>query len=191
MIPWGTVFTQKDRWREVTWHEYISPNAYPLISTEVTRQEYISYIFLHSKKNGRKLLDMNIFPLPPIAPLLFSSHHFRELRQQESNNVIKTTTTTTTTSTYILPFLTSKTNALNQPWKPFFVSSKNITSKIISLLSIQPSLMNLWTLFSCFSRSSFVWLEWTPFSVYSWSSLLHISCFHLYLFFVWDGVNPV
>ena len=166
------------------------PQMLPLISTEITTQEYISYIFLHSKKNGRKLLDMNIFPLPPIAPLLFSSHHFRELRQQESNNAIKKKITTTT-STYILPFLTSKNNALNQPWQPFFVSSKNITSNIISLLSIQPPLMNLWTFFSCFSRSSFVWLEWTRSIVYSWSSLLHISCFHLYLFFVWDGVNPV
>ena len=32
---------------------------------------------------------MNIFPLPPIAPLLFTSHHFRELRQEGSSNVIK------------------------------------------------------------------------------------------------------
>ena len=29
---------------------HLPPNAYPLISTENTRQEYISYIFLHSKK---------------------------------------------------------------------------------------------------------------------------------------------
>ena len=134
------VSTQQEKWKEVTWHEYISlcPNCVPwyIHWSYLTR---IYFLFLHRKKNGRKLLDMNIFPLPPIAPLLFSSHHFRELRQQASNNVIKNKNNNN--NKHILSFLPFNNNALNQRgwwhrWKPFIVSSKNMTSKIISLLSI-------------------------------------------------------